>query len=155
VELFEKLCMQLDFLADEAKGWDEIKNLCRKLDANTVIIELRKLTFNEWQPELESLLKWFERNGEVLKDEKLKESLSQLPIFPAHQGGLRPLDRLVLPGGFEDPLGVTDSIDVSKIQEVKDFLQKLGLQQLSLEKYITEHLPQAFQSAPPLESIKR
>jgi hypothetical protein len=155
VELFEKLCMKLDFLADEAKGWDEIKNLCRKLDANTVIIELRKLTFNEWQPELESLLKWFERNGEVLKDEKLKESLSQLPIFPAHQGGLRPLDRLVLPGGFEDPLGVTDSIDVSKIQEVKDFLQKLGLQQLSLEKYITEHLPQAFQSAPPLESIKK
>jgi len=154
VELFEKLGLQLDFLADEAKDWDEIKNLCRKLDANTVIVELKKLTFNEWQPELESLLKWFKRNGEVLKDEKLKEFLSQLPIFPAYQGGLRPLDRLVLPGGFEDPLGVADSIDVTKIDEIEDFLQKLGLQRLSLEEYITQHLPRAFQSAPPPESIK-
>lgn len=91
------------------------------------------------------LIKWFSRNDDAVHD--LREEIAELPIFPS-PAGLRPLTALALPGGgFEDPLGLADIVELEKLEGHVGFLESLGGRSLSLVDYITEVVPRHVQLA--------
>ncbi|MEM4284380.1 MAG: DUF3883 domain-containing protein [Candidatus Caldarchaeum sp.] len=156
IELFERLHLGISFLHEEAQDWEVIKDLCRRLDANTVINSLRRsandlsAAWNERRFQPRDLLQWFKKHAKEL-DEQGRKALAQLPIFPSYRG-LCPLTELVLPGDFEDPLGLTDLIDTEQLKGFKDFLKELGAKELTFTIYVTERVPQSF---PNLDVTKK
>lgn len=157
IELFKQLDLGIPFLAEEAQDWEVISDLCCKLDANTVINTLRRKSVNDlseaWnrgRSRPSDLVQWFQKHSKEL-DEQLKALLAQLPIYPSHRG-LRPLNELVLPGDFEDPLGLTDLIDTEQLKGLEGFLQELGAKELTFTVYVTERVPQSF---PNLDVTKK
>jgi len=131
VPLFDKLCP--DFSANLAL--QELTHL------DAVIIETA-LTQGRLEPS--TLLRWFDdKKSELTADKNLRERLASLPIFPSGSK-LRPLRDLWLPGGFDDPLGLTDFVDTSKLKGLYDFLRFLGAKELTFIDYVKQHIPQAF-----------
>ena len=67
--------------------------------------------------------------------------ISSCPILAGHDRFLSP-DTAVLPGGFADPVGRIDTLDVSYFDDrSKTFLTEiLGVEVLTIESYVTEHL---------------
>jgi hypothetical protein len=94
-----------------------------------------------------SLLYWFaERPAEVRADRHNVERLQQLRICPSGEK-LYSLEELVIPGGFEDHLQLTNVIDHRVLKRCEHFLREdLDAKILTLESYVTEHVPKAFES---------
>ena len=89
-----------------------------------------------------TLLQWFDANKASL-DDSLQKSLAELRIFPSTKG-LYPLEDLWLPGGFEDPLGVTELLDAKSVEGLLDFLRSLGIRGLTFNDYAMNYIPEAF-----------
>ncbi|MEU4515117.1 DUF3883 domain-containing protein [Nonomuraea wenchangensis] len=89
------------------------------------------------------LLRWLRSHEDmVLGNAQLAAQVRSLPIYPTNDGH-RPLDQLVLPGGFTDRLGIANAIDIDQLSEHVTFLQRLGAKQLTLKTYLTEWVPRA------------
>ncbi len=99
--------------------------------------------------DLPRLFHWFQNRHKDFKkyqNQKLKQRFRNLAIFPV-AGTLRPLtDNLYIPGGFKDPLGETNLIDVEAVgDDAAGFLvQEFDIEQLDYETYITDVLPRHF-----------
>lgn len=90
------------------------------------------------------LLAWFERSLDGPPyDEDIRAQLSALPLFPSSTG-LSSLDSLSLPGGFSDPLGLSDVVDVQRLQGKTQFLADLGAAPLTFARYARQYLVGAF-----------
>ena len=88
------------------------------------------------------VLQWFEEHSAELTD-YLRAQLADLPIFPSVKS-LRPLPKLWLPGGFEDPLGEAGILDTRMPARLSSFLRDLGVRQLTFEDYNKRYVPRAF-----------
>ena len=125
--------------------------LCPQFKSSSAIKELERLDADDfqakWREDLfrpSALLKWFDDNkAELSKDDMLCERLAEIPIFPSAEK-LCPLRKLHLPGGFNDPIGVTDLVDVGQLKGLSDFLRSLGARELTFEDYAREYIPRAF-----------
>ena len=89
-----------------------------------------------------TLLQWFDANKASL-DDSLRENLAELRMFPSTQG-LYPLKDLWLPGGFDDPLGVTELLDAKSVEGLVDFLRSLGVRKLTFNDYARDYISEAF-----------
>ena len=90
------------------------------------------------------LLEWFDDNKSELTEE-LSQRLARLALFPS-VSNLHPLSDLWLPGGFNDPMGVTDVLDTGPLGGLTDFLRSLGIRELTFEDYATRYIAEAFAS---------
>ena len=88
------------------------------------------------------LLHWFDHNKSKLTED-LRERLAKLPIFPSVKN-LYPLEELWLPGGFDDPMGVADLLNMSALERLSDFLQSLGAKKRTFEEYAIRYIAGAF-----------
>ena len=66
----------------------------------------------------------------------------QLPIYPTGTAFMS-LDDLVLPGGFNDRIGIAEAIDREQVSEHDPFLHQLGAKTLTQRTYLTESVPAA------------
>ncbi|MEV4542279.1 protein NO VEIN domain-containing protein [Micromonospora echinaurantiaca] len=78
----------------------------------------------------------------ILGNPDLRTRVRGLPVYPTGSG-YRPLDEVVLPGGFTDRLGVAEAIDCEQVRDHIGFLERLGVKQLTLHTYLTTFVPQA------------
>jgi hypothetical protein len=86
------------------------------------------------------ILRWIaEKAGDLTEDNR--GTLLKLPIFPTRQG-LRPLEKLQLPGPFaKDPLGVAETLDLTELEDLRSFFSdELHVPTLSLRTYVLELL---------------
>jgi hypothetical protein len=98
-------------------------------------------------PLVRILRRIMERIGELksAKRETIKNELRQLPIWPSGDG-YHGLDHVVIPGGYEDPLGLSRVLGPNAVKAVgRELEENLGVQRLSFERYVTEHLPHTFE----------
>jgi hypothetical protein len=159
-DVFGAIDSTIPFMSACGKPGGTLESLCPEFSPEIALhfVERRLGTLADEEGPVEldisSVLHWFEdRRKEVLGEPKVKAALAALPIFPTAQGR-RPLTELVLPGGFEDPLGLADVVDLTKLGARRDFLRDLGAEELTFRGYAVEHLPAAFRQN-ALRSEKR
>ena len=135
------------FLAEE--GVPILKLLCPSFTPAVAIKLLKHLPSEELQESWNSgdwdpaeLLHWFDDNKAELTEDMYKR-LAGLPVFPSADR-LHPLKDLWLPGGFEDPMGVADLLDMGKLSGLSDFLRNLGARELTFADYAIRYIAEAF-----------
>lgn len=102
-----------------------------------------------------ALYHWFEsRQWEILGNQALIRQLRRLPIFPVFDQ-LLPLTLLYMPGGFDDPLKLSGLVDVAALSGRTDFLQDLGVRQLTFKRYLETEVPRILTQHPDLRSDAR
>jgi hypothetical protein len=152
-DLFTDLGLGLEFLDRAAlpDGCDQLAALCPSLDLALV---LTRLISNEGTGRLQEaldngrvtaaqILSWLRRDEQtILASSDLASRVRSLPIYPTGSAH-RPLDAVVLPGGFTDRLGIAEAIDSKQVSEHVVFLERLGAKRLTLPAYLTEFVPQA------------
>ena len=90
-----------------------------------------------------AMLCWFEERRSGLTAE-LRAELATLSIFPSVRN-LHPLKELWLPGGFQDPLDEASILDSGLPDSLSNFIQDLGIKQLSFEDYAIRYIARAFE----------
>ncbi|MDX1687205.1 MAG: hypothetical protein R3248_04405 [Candidatus Promineifilaceae bacterium] len=102
------------------------------------------------------LFRWFESQQiEIFADDPaLQREIRRLPLCPI-AGELRPLAELYIPGGFEDPLGVANTVPLEAVGGRRHFLEDLGVEALSFDRYVRHELPRALGQRPDLPSDGR
>ena len=151
IGIFSRISPTIPFAADLSEDAAVVWGLCPLFDAKEAIQRLSGLVADgslaasrDVRLEPNKLLVWFEaRQDEILHSEDLKSKIKALPIFPC-SSGLKPLTQLALPGGFVDPIGLTDLVDLSVLGGRQDFLCELGANELTFEEYARLHIPTAF-----------
>ena len=140
-DLFSIIQQNIPFLS-ENPDIKPLQDICRDFNVEAAIdvqesLESKKIT-DAWEKkhfDIENLFKWFENHKqEILENPQVKERFRNLPIFPASDQ-LHKLDDLVIPGNFEDPLGLTDLIDLTSIGNRREFLKEIGMQSLDFKTY--------------------
>ena len=150
VRLFTSSGLDIPLLDQAAGAFEPLSYLCGTLGAEDVIDALEEgalpsiaAGWREGRFSISRLIAWFEsRREQVLDDEELRERLAALPVYPS-SGLLHPLTDLVLPGDFEDPIGLTSLVDMGAIEGRREFLVALGVAELDFRTYVLEHLSQA------------
>jgi len=151
ISLFNQIDSNIPFLDYMGEDTEEIVRLCPEFTA-AVAIDLLKTIIQTHtsigllnQNILKELLDWLEqKREEILNDDEVRKKLTELPIFPGPEGGFYPLVQLALPGDFEDPIGITEIVDLKRVAGKREFLQGLGAKPLSFEVYVREHIPRGF-----------
>ena len=130
-----------------SKAYPRLLALCREFGPEAAIGTLEQipaaaleLARRAGQFSPRDLLQWFAaRQEDILGTPALKGRLRALPIFPGGSG-LAPLADLVMVGDFDDPLGLTEFVDVDAVRGLKTFLADLGVDTLNLPTYV-QRLP--------------
>ena len=88
-------------------------------------------------------------------DSRTLSELAQLPIFRAGNGFVS-ANGCLLPGDFEDPIGVASLLDKECYDPVtQEFLREhLGVKEQSIEAYVTSQMPTFFSDSPPIDKYK-
>ena len=150
VRLFASLGLDISFLDQAERAFEPLSYLCNALEAENVIqtLEAADITsiqqlWTEGRFSIPRLITWFEnRREQIVGDKDICGRLAALSIYPSADQ-LHPLITLVLPGDFEDPLGLTSLVDVDALEGRREFLVALGVAELSFRTYVLEHLSQA------------
>lgn len=130
---------------------DRLAGLCPVLDLRSVLTLLAgddgtarlQEALDSGRVTAASFLSWLRRDEPaILADAGLRTQVRDLPVYPAG-GRHRPLDEVVLPGGFTDRLGIAEAVDCEQVGDHVDFLRQLGAAPLSLRTYLTEFVPRA------------
>ena len=163
VDLFSRVSSEFPFLSDMGGDGEAVARLCPYFDSSAAVDLLSEQlssddstarTYIEQHPD--KLVRWFEaRRDELLESPTLRQGLLDLPIYPGQGGALRSLNELALPGDFEDPVGITDVIDLKRLGNRKEFLMDLGKQPLTFQTYVRDHLPAALMNGSLSERKKR
>ena len=137
--LLRSLSLQIE-IADQArlkKTCPFLVEACPVLGPGLVIKLLASIAHGLGAPQAVLALRWFnDRQGQLTPEHKL--TIVGTALFPT-PGSLRPLNDLVLPGGFTDSLGLATVIDLSALDGLTDFLKFLGARQLDPATYLTEY----------------
>ncbi len=126
-----------------AESSTRLLGLCEQFGPSAAIEALESLSRGELvsarragRLDPRELLQWFaSRQDEVLRDSSLKRRLASLAIIPSGSG-LAPLGDLVMVGDFDDPLGLTQFVDLEAVHGLKTFLSDLGVATLNLPTYV-------------------
>ena len=121
-----------DFTATDAV------NLIERLEEE----EIRVFALND-AADYQKLVKWLV--GEAKSSEpETKESIRELEIWPTSHG-FDSLDRLAIPGGFDDPIGLARFVDLNRLDLDSSELEVIGAKSLSFLSYITDHVRDYFE----------
>jgi hypothetical protein len=158
VTLISKVCSTLRFSTGEAHQIAPNMALAvPQLSAAAVIGSLERDAFTLDRASAPQLLRWFEsRKGEFEVARELRLRLAALPVFPC-TAGLKSLQSLALAGGgFVDPVGITDLVELGEVPSIRAFLIELGARELTFERYAATYLPRAIRSGAqlPLEKVR-
>ncbi|RMD00168.1 DUF3883 domain-containing protein [Aquitalea palustris] len=109
-------------------------------------LELCNLSDSGW---IVRVVGWFAANRAfVAADPDVQSAIRALSIWPSGEG-LCSLDRLSVPGDFEDGLKLARILDPHISSRWASFLlEDLGARKLDLETYLIEHAPRAFEKEP-------
>ncbi len=130
---------------------DRLAALCPSLDlqfvltllANSDGAEALRKTLGSGQVSAAQILSWLRGHEKaILASPDLRTRVRALPIYPTGTG-YRPLDKVMLPGGFTDRLGIAEVIDRVQVSEHVSFIERLGATTLTLRTYLTESVPSA------------
>ena len=91
------------------------------------------------------LIGWFAGRTAAL-NEQLSGRIAGLPIFPS-TADLHPLNDLILPGDFQDELGLAQFVDVGAVQESLPLLKRLGASPLTIVEYAQRVVPSSIDIA--------
>lgn len=149
LKLFESLRLDIPLVSNDG-AFAPLLSLCPPFDAAAAIDALSRSDGNQlelaWQRDPRfprRLCEWFEnRRHQVLADTRLQQKLAALSLYPS-SGKLRPLDKLALPGNFEDPLGLAELVDLTALGGRREFLRDLGIPELDFRTYAVARLPAA------------
>ena len=150
VQLFESLGLGIHFLDKSEMDFGPLAHLCNLFDVESAVQSLEECDaasihrlWTEGRFSLRKLIEWFEnRREQIADDEKRCLSLASLPIYPSGDQ-LHPLNSLMLPGGFNDPFGLTNIVDVHSLGGRREFLVTLGIATLDFRSYVLDHLSKA------------
>ena len=144
----------VSFLAERGIRLLEEENLCGQFGTRSAISELESLHtegiefqagWHEGRFDPVAVLRWFDTHKrDLIEHRELRRRLVRIPIFPSADGNLRPLSELWIPGGFKDPLGVADLLDMERLAGLSDFLRSLGARGLTLTDYADRYITAAF-----------
>ena len=151
VALFSAIASEIPFLS-EFPDFESLSDLCKTFDAAAAICALDSiepeeidLAWHEGRLCLEKLFKWFENHRqEILERSQVKQILIDLAIFPS-SGRLQTMAALVLPGDFNDPLGLAEIIDLQALGGRREFLIDLGMLVFDFKTY-AGRLPSALEN---------
>lgn len=161
IALFSKIAPHVPFLADLEKEAEPLKSLCPEFTPGAAVECLTQILIGgepESQPENLApapVLKWFESRREaLLRTPAVTLGLAALPIYPCGEG-LQPLALLSLPGNFTDPIGLAGIVDLKQLGGRSEFLRDLGAKELTLSRYASDHVPNAFRRPETTTEQKR
>src|SRR6185436_778456 len=87
------------------------------------------------------LHRWLaDREPDWRQDHLMAARIRRLPIWPS-AGRVGSLDALVVPGGFEDPLGLTAVLDVEALHDSGSLFSVVGARELTLQSFAMHHIP--------------
>lgn len=149
-QIFERLMPDnLSFLAEEQIPL--LDRLCPRFAPKEAITVLESLPPDDLSASWKrgdfapsALLKWLDDNKPELPEDMIQR-LAKLPLFPSATN-LHALNDLWLPGGFDDPMGVTDILDTGSLEGLTDFVRFLGIKELTFENYAMRYISEAFAS---------
>lgn len=95
------------------------------------------------------LIQWLERRSLALTDE-LKDEIRGLPIWVS-EDALHPLGELVVPGNFDDPIGIASVADLGVMGVESKFLLTLDAQELTINTYASKQVKRKFDSGAEIE----
>lgn len=146
IGLFDRAGLNIAFVSNSA-AFSPLRHLCSTFEVSAAVIALsgRESPLEEkWQKDrnlVPDLFAWLEdRRATIVPNETLKAQIGHLRIFPSG-GSLRTMDDVALPGGFDDPIGLADLVDVSALGGRREFLGDLGMKALDLSTYVTDRVP--------------
>ena len=162
VQLFATLGLDVPFLDQTEDAFESLRYLCDALEAEDVIEALEasgvasiQRLWKEGRFSIPRLITWFEdRREQIVGNENMCERLAALSIYPSATQ-LRPLTSLVLPGDFEDPIGLTDLVDVDSLAGKREFLVALGVAELDFRTYVLDHLSHALDQDEQLPAVRQ
>ena len=95
---------------------------------------------------IKEIYEWFDKRKNKITNQ-LKQRLKDYPIWPTLDEKLQPLNGLFLTGDFEDPLKMTQFVNVKAMGGKREFLEHdLNVLILDFITYVTQYIPSAFQS---------
>lgn len=150
VRTFDLLGLSQHFLHSDNP--ENIQALSQELTPRLALALLEKvpvssfsILWNQHPQDAVELVNWFASSaGDLTDDDKRK--LRALPLWPSG-GGLYPLDELVVPGDFIDPLRLSKILDLEALPVERDFLFEIGAEELNVVTYASDQVPQAFATA--------
>ena len=153
VALFREINPSIPFLAPAATRVSALESVCPEFNVTAAVkvlqqvgLETLMVRLHEGRLHLGRLFAWLEdRRSEIRRSSDLKHALTRVPIFPS-SSRLHVLSDLALPGNFDDPLGLTEVVDLDMIGRGREFLRELGMRQLSFIDFVEHHLPRALKS---------
>lgn len=139
------------FLGDGAP--DSVSSLCEDFDLESALRELEEVEaeqFAAWSARtpggLASLVLWFsDKQADLRIDANLRAALRACPIWPSG-GAFTSLDKLWVPGDFDDPLKLASLVDLELLPSpgLRSFLLELGARELTFLEYAKSQVPEAF-----------
>ena len=152
VKLFATLGLGIPFLDLAETAFKPLTHLCGTFEVEDAIRAIESADPRSMQQLWEEgsfsparLIAWFrERREQIVDHQDLLSKLPVLPIYPS-AGQLHPLTRLVLPGNFHDPLGLTSLVDLAELTDLRAFLRELGATELNFRTYAVDHLAKALE----------
>ena len=162
IAIFRAIDPNIPFLDRTAEEVRHVEQLCPTFGPRVAVQFLSVMGQDRMEGKWRSghldparLLRWFaSHRADIVGSSSLREQLTRLPIYPT-VGGLRPLTRLVLPGGFEDPLGLAELMDVTLLGGRTEFLRDLGAEELSFRRYVLHHVPRALAGSTAIPREKK
>lgn len=147
--MLSEVGLRVQFAADAiAERWAAEFSVCDAVDGLEETPPAQLLEIFEGDPEWPyTLAGWFRtHSNEIDADIGLQDRLARLAIWPSG-GSLLPLNDLSVPGDFEDPLGLSEIVDVRMARDFKDFLVRvMRAAELTVSRYAEHHVPQAFKA---------
>ncbi|MCY4081246.1 MAG: DUF3883 domain-containing protein [Caldilineaceae bacterium] len=150
VSLFEPLGLDIPFLDEVEKAFEPLSYLCNEFHAidavqvfemgDTATVQKQWI---EGKFSISGLIAWFaNRREQIVNNEYTRSRLAELSVFPSGNK-LRPLTKLVLPGGFDDQLKLTRIVDMGELSGQREFLKDLDVPELNFRTYVLEYVSQA------------
>lgn len=146
--LFASLGHDLKFACDDEVMHRALSPLIQEFSVSHAIdciqgLESKSITIPK--EKVADILQWFNnRVGDFKQDSRLVQAFRALSLCPTADG-LQSFDKVVLPGGFSDPIGITSVAESQTLKIFRSLIDLLNLRSLSLEEYVTEWLPEAFE----------
>jgi len=156
---FEKPCHFLDEI-NSNKGMCNLVDQFEVQDALSILEKTPVTVFQQrWQTDRKNhlnLIGWFDSHKvELITIDQGKTRLKNLQLWPSGEQ-LYVLDRLVVPGNFEDPLQLTTLVEADLLHHYRYFLTDiLQAKQLTILTYVSDFIPQAFQSIQGVSKVAR
>ena len=147
IDLFRALVDFVDL--DQLAGYPTLLRLARPFTASEAVDALATLDEAELEKQpRRDILSWFATRTEEVAESGLAAGvLPHLALFPSGDG-FHPLSKLLLPGDFEDPLGITRLVDERHVPQLRQLLRALNARELTFATYVRDHIPARLEQAP-------